>query len=106
MSPPPPFSLLLDVCLTALLPPIPDHPNTMFLQPSEALFTGSADELSARFPDAPAHLVSLWLNNYEAENQELEEALGRHGLEAYCGEIERLFREGEPGLGMDDSMAE
>lgn len=83
-----------------------NHPNTMFLQPSEALFTGSADELSARFPDAPAHLVSLWLNNYEAENQELEEALGRHGLEAYCGEIERLFREGEPGLGMDDSMAE
>ncbi|KAM0753804.1 methyltransferase type 11 [Meredithblackwellia eburnea MCA 4105] len=84
-----------------------------FLQASEALFDGSEDEVAARFPSAPPQFLLLWMNDFEAESRELEEAISSHELETFCGEIERLFRErealedetaiAEEGLG-DDSM--
>ncbi|KAL8293054.1 hypothetical protein RQP46_000748 [Phenoliferia psychrophenolica] len=87
-----------------------DHPADVFLAPAEATFQGTADELAARFDNAPAHLIDLYLNDYEVESQELEESLRENGLELYCGEVARLLRETpQPdGEEMDegDSMAE
>ncbi|KAI5479591.1 nuclear pore complex protein Nup133 [Pseudohyphozyma bogoriensis] len=86
-----------------------DHPASMYLRPLESLFTGSAEELAARFPDAPSHLIDLLLNDYESENQSLREAVQQHMLDDYCSEVARLMGEevGEvEGAVGDDSMME
>lgn len=94
--------------LTSLL--LADHPAEFSLDPIYAAFQGSADEVAARFDNAPAHLVDLYMNDFETESQELEEALGSGGLALYCGEVERLLREmpveGEAAEGDDSMMGE
>lgn len=72
------------------------------------MFTGTAEEVAARFADAPAHQVDLVLNDFEKESGDLREAIQHHGLDGYCGEVMRLWGEEERedlAVG-DDSMVE
>lgn len=71
------------------------------------MFTGTAEEVAARFADAPAHQVDLLLNDFEKESSDLREAIQYHGLDGYCGEVMRLWgEEGREVVAGDDSMAE
>lgn len=80
-------------------------PPSLYLQPGHSLFSGSADEVSARFPDLPPQSIEALLGDYETENRELLEAIQQHDLESFTREISRLL-EVQGASGADESMAE
>ncbi|KAK4705783.1 hypothetical protein P7C70_g405, partial [Phenoliferia sp. Uapishka_3] len=73
-----------------------NHPAHLFLSPSDSAFQGSAEELAARFSTAPAHLIDMYLEDYQTENQQLDEGLSS-GLDVYASEAIRLVKEAPVG---------
>lgn len=81
-------------------------PSHVFLQPGQSLFSGTAEEVAARFPTLPPQSIEELLGDFEKENHELLEAIQQHGLDSFAKEIERLLQEGEADGTEDESMAE
>jgi hypothetical protein len=78
-------------------------PDSLYLEPSQSLFSGSAEEVAARFPELPSQSIEALLGDFETENRELLEAIQQHGLDSFATEINRLLQEGPAG---DVAMAE
>lgn len=71
-----------------------DLPNTLFLTPTEAIFSGSSEEIAARFPEAPKEIIENLVQDFQVENEEIQSAIEEVGLLEFCKEVERLFKEG------------
>ncbi|GAA6004642.1 hypothetical protein JCM10207_000965 [Rhodosporidiobolus poonsookiae] len=71
------------------------HPQSLYLEPSQCFSSATADELAARYPDAPRSTLDALLADYQQEDAVLSNCLQYDGLEAYAKEVLRILQEGE-----------
>ncbi|ORX88494.1 hypothetical protein K493DRAFT_268240 [Basidiobolus meristosporus CBS 931.73] len=69
-----------------------EYPADMYLQPAETHFHTSKEDLIARFVGMLEHQVELLIQDYQAENRQLDTSITQHNLLGFYNEIVRLIQ--------------